>query len=154
LCFVTFSANSVGSYGSARVWSDCFLTVGWHRSPRVISDRNAYVGIRWLYVSRIQIGFRHYGSEYWSVPQCNLIEFYRFSWDSDRITIGIGGSPIWIISPGEVSSKFFFIRTRFINTDLNYHLWLEYRNLTFNRMMWALFWKHFHPILTSNPPVH
>jgi hypothetical protein len=34
-------------------------------------------------------------------------------------------------------------RYLFINTVLNYHLWLEYRNLTFNGMLWKVFWKYF-----------
>ncbi len=43
----------------------------------------------------------------------------------------------------EVSSKFFLIRTRFINTNLSYHLSLEYRNWTFTEMVWTLFGNDF-----------
>jgi hypothetical protein len=39
--------------------------------------------------------------------------------------------------------KVFLIRTTFINTVLNYHLWLEYRNLTFTEMVWTVFGNDF-----------
>ena len=39
--------------------------------------------------------------------------------------------------------KFFFMRETLKTTSVNYHFWLEYRNLIFNVMVWTIFWKYF-----------